>query len=118
MSHTSRFLLYLFAFPLAAPQQSQAANGNRAAIADQFNPGDGPALLSPDWAERTNARTQFFGPVPLAKAFGNTAPSAQQQPGALSGKIVFMNSGHGWTWDPAFSPPWRLQRGVGNEMNE
>ncbi len=26
-----------------------------------------------------------------------------------------MNSGHGWTFDPTY---WRLQRGVGNEMNE
>lgn len=48
----------------------------------------------------------------LFAAFG---ASAQQQQGALSGKIVFMNSGHGWTFDPTY---WRLQRGVGNEMNE
>ncbi len=48
----------------------------------------------------------------LFAAFG---ASAQQPAGALSGKIVFMNSGHGWTFDPDY---WRLQRGVGNEMNE
>jgi hypothetical protein len=48
----------------------------------------------------------------LFAAFG---PSAQQPAGVLSGKIVFMNSGHGWTFDPTY---WRLQRGVGNEMNE
>ncbi|MGC3958722.1 MAG: hypothetical protein QM813_12515 [Verrucomicrobiota bacterium] len=48
----------------------------------------------------------------LFAAFG---ASAQQPQGALSGKIVFMNSGHGWTFDPTY---WRLQRGVGNEMNE
>ncbi len=48
----------------------------------------------------------------LFAAFG---ASAQQQQGVLSGKIVFMNSGHGWTFDPTY---WRLQRGVGNEMNE
>lgn len=47
--------------------------------------------------------------------FGAFGASAQQQFGALSGKIVFMNSGHGWTFDPTY---WRLQRGVGNEMNE
>jgi hypothetical protein len=29
-----------------------------------------------------------------------------------------MNSGHGWTHDTDFTPPWRLQRGVGNLMNE
>ena len=48
----------------------------------------------------------------LFAAFG---ASAQPPVGALSGKIVFMNSGHGWTFDPDY---WRLQRGVGNEMNE
>jgi hypothetical protein len=48
----------------------------------------------------------------LFAAFG---ASAQQQQGVLSGKIVYMNSGHGWTFDPTY---WRLQRGVGNEMNE
>jgi len=48
----------------------------------------------------------------LFAAFGS---SVQQQQGALSGKIVFMNSGHGWTFDPTY---WRLQRGVLNEMNE
>lgn len=48
----------------------------------------------------------------LFAAFGS---SAQQRSGALSGKIVYMNSGHGWTFDPTY---WRLQRGVGNEMNE
>src|SRR5690242_6839267 len=47
--------------------------------------------------------------------FGGFGSSMQQQQGALSGKIVFMNSGHGWTFDPTY---WRLQRGVLNEMNE
>lgn len=47
--------------------------------------------------------------------FGAFGSSLQPQGGALSGKIVFMNSGHGWTFDPTY---WRLQRGVGNEMNE
>ena len=85
----------------------------------------GPALqtiVSPDWAELPGGEAHFFGDVPAADAFGNTAPSAQQQPGALSGKIVFMNSGHGWTFETNVVPPalpyWRLQRGVGNLMNE
>lgn len=47
--------------------------------------------------------------------FGAYASSVQQRQGALSGKIVYMNSGHGWTFDPTY---WRLQRGVGNDMNE
>jgi hypothetical protein len=51
----------------------------------------------------------------VAAAFAAFGPSPQQRQGALSGKIVYMNSGHGWTFDPTY---WRLQRGVGNEMNE
>jgi len=50
-----------------------------------------------------------------AALFAGFGSSVQQQQGALSGKIVYMNSGHGWTFDPTY---WRLQRGVGNEMNE
>ena len=50
-----------------------------------------------------------------ASLFAGFGPSVQQQQGVLSGKIVYMNSGHGWTFDPTY---WRLQRGVGNEMNE
>ena len=87
--------------------------------ADRINLNDGPAIQSPDGAESKNAPTHFFGPVaPTTQAFGSTAPSAQQQRGALSGKIVYMNSGHGWTWDVDFNPPWRLQRGTLESMNE
>jgi hypothetical protein len=67
----------------------------------------------------------YVPPAPKASLLGGTSgeaalfasfgSSAQQRQGALSGKIVFMNSGHGWTFDPTY---WRLQRGVGNEMNE
>ena len=48
-------------------------------------------------------------------SFGVFAPAAQQPVGALSGRIVFMNSGHGWTFDPTY---WRLQRPTLLEMNE
>jgi hypothetical protein len=51
----------------------------------------------------------------MPKAFGPIAPAARQPSGALSGRIVFMNCGHGWTYDP---DRWRLQRGTLNEMNE
>lgn len=85
---------------------------------DRINLDDAPVALSPDWGEPKDAAVQFFGPPPVAQAIANTAPSAQQQRGALSGRIVYMNSGHGWTHDPDFSPPWRLQRGVGHLMNE
>jgi len=71
-------------------------------------------IWSPDdWKEIPGA-THIFPPVGVA-GFGTFAPSAQQQNGILSGRIVFMNSGHGWTW---FGSAWDLQRGVGNEMNE
>ncbi len=54
-------------------------------------------------------------PPAEAALFGAYASSVQQHQGALSGRIVYMNSGHGWTYDPNY---WRLQRGVGNDMNE
>ena len=73
-----------------------------------------PAIYTPDASEG------FVPPPPKSglvesSIFGAFGASAQQPQGALSGKIVFMNSGHGWTFDPTY---WRLQRGVGNEMNE
>ena len=59
---------------------------------------------------------------PAEAARGVVAPAAHQATGALSGRIVFMNSGHGWTsrnptnGDPAY---WDLQRGIAlNSMNE
>jgi hypothetical protein len=51
----------------------------------------------------------------IAAAFAAFGPSPQQRQGALSGKIIFMNSGHGWTWTGS---SWQLQRPVINEMNE
>ncbi len=48
----------------------------------------------------------------LFAAFGS---STQQRQGVLSGKIVFMNSGHGWTW---FGSAWDLQRPELLDMNE
>src|SRR5204863_6493223 len=80
-----------------------------------FNAADRAAPQSPDFTE-TPAPGKSFGVAPMS--FGNTASSGQQQRGALSGKIVFMNSGHGWTWDSTVTPPWRLQRPVLNSMNE
>ena len=84
----------------------------------RFNPQDVPTPQSPDWTEPSGAPSHSFGPAQTQSLFANTAPSAQQQRGALSDKIVYMNSGHGWTHDTNYSPPWRLQRGTGNLMNE
>lgn len=71
-------------------------------------------ILSPDWVEPlppADATTSVSQP----RASGVIAPSTQPVAGALSGRIVFMNSGHGWTWN---SSSWGLQRPVLQEMNE
>lgn len=51
---------------------------------------------------------------PLA---GSLQPAPGQPAGALTGRLVFMSAGHGWTFDNA-SKTWVTQRGVGNEMVE
>lgn len=74
-----------------------------------------PAVLSPDFAEE--------GPPPasgepprVAHGFGPVAPAARQPAGVLSGRIVFMNGGHGWVYAPDY---WRLQRPAPlHDMNE
>lgn len=71
------------------------------------------AALSPDWEEPVPAPVS---PEPPGHAFAAVAPAARQPQGALSGRIVYMNGGHGWTYDASF--PWRLQRGTLWEMNE
>jgi hypothetical protein len=85
---------------------------------DRISPDDDlSGVWSPDdWQETSDGTTA--PPSVSAAALSGFAPSSQQRVGALSGKVVFMNSGHGWTWDSGFSPPWRLQRGIGNSMNE
>ena len=70
---------------------------------------------SPDWSEPPSAETINQFPM-LTAANGPVTPAAHQPAGALSGRIVFMNCGHGWTFDPS---SWRLQRPVAlNAMNE
>ncbi len=72
-----------------------------------------PLYQSADWAE----------PVPIApspervtRGFGPVAPAARQPQGALSGRIVYMNAGHGWVYAPDY---WRLQRPAPlHDMNE
>ena len=70
-----------------------------------------PTDLSPDWTEGIRPPEG----APLPPAFGPIAPAARQPAGALSGRIVFMNGGHGWTFAPDY---WRLQRGNLEQMNE
>lgn len=122
MSHTRRFLRFLFAaaLSLAATHHSEATSpaAPLSDLEDRLAPDhpDMRTIVSPDWAELVPPSDVAQETRP--KSFAVITPSAQQPQGVLSGKIVFMNSGHGWTHDPAFSPPWRLQRGVGNQMNE
>ena len=72
---------------------------------------DPPVEWSPDWAEPWPAGSS----PPLRGPKAPMVPAGRQPQGVLSGKIVFLNGGHGWTWDPNY---WRLQRGISNEMNE
>jgi hypothetical protein len=122
MSHTRRFfrLLFAAALSLSATHQSEATSpaAPLSDLEDRLAPDypDMRTIVSPDWAELVPPSNVAQETPP--KSFAVITPSAQQPQGVLSGKIVFMNSGHGWTHDPAFSPPWRLQRGVGNVMNE
>ncbi len=100
----------VFAVPALLSAQSSCSHEDRLAPEEP----DLQAILTPDFAEAKGAPAKFYGaPSPLS--FGVLASSVQQRQGVLSGKIVFMNSGHGWTFDPTY---WRLQRGVGNSMNE
>jgi hypothetical protein len=104
---------------LAVPFACALAVGGtqESGLADRLAP-DHPDLrtvLSSDWSESAGTPVYYFPSPHEPKAFANTATSAQQQRGVLSGKLVFMNSGHGWIFEPA---RWRLQRGVGNLMNE
>ena len=71
---------------------------------------------TPEWNEPAPAKSpQQFPPV--SPAFGPVVPSAHQPVGALSGRVVFMNSGHGWTWST--NNFWYLQRPAAlNSMNE
>ncbi len=74
-----------------------------------------PTEHTPDWQETPAAAPSVQAPEPPAKAFGAVSTSLNQPLGALTGKIVYMNCGHGWIWAPDY---WRLQRPVVNEMNE
>ncbi len=71
---------------------------------------------SPEWTEPAPATAS----QPLAtvrSAFSPVVPAAHQPAGALSGRVVFMNSGHGWTWNT--NGFWYLQRPTAlNSMNE
>jgi fibronectin type III domain protein len=71
---------------------------------ETFPDGTRPAMV----ADGTRAKTQLAGPI---------APASGQPAGALSGRIVFMSAGHGWTYDNA-NNAWYTQRAETNEMIE
>ncbi len=74
------------------------------------------SAATPDWREPVDEKIAPAAPV-LAAAGSPITPSAHQPVGALSGRVVFMNSGHGWTWNT--SGFWYLQRPTAlNAMNE
>jgi hypothetical protein len=78
------------------------------------------ATLTPSGVETFSASAvQQFPPV-VSPKFSPVVPAAHQPAGALSGRGVFMNSGHGWTFETnATTPYWRLQRPAAlNSMNE
>lgn len=76
------------------------------------------------WRSALTSDASEFAPVRAAPAAPVAAspvvPSARQPSGALSGRIVFMNSGHGWIWRTNVTPNrWDLQRPTAlNSMNE
>lgn len=109
-----RHLTVLSALVLAATPNLVSADAEHENRVVPVTAAELAAAKTPDVSEGYIPAAPKSGMVEssLFAAFG---ASAQQQPGVLSGKIVFMNSGHGWTFDPTY---WRLQRGVGNEMNE
>jgi hypothetical protein len=77
------------------------------------------AWRSPEWSEPgTPAGAEISAASTAARS--PMVPSAQPRGGALAGRIVFMNSGHGWIFETNTTTPyWRLQRPNGlNSMNE
>ena len=100
----------LFACGWAARAQEESAD-SAASESTEWRSG-----LTPDFAETFSTKSVHQFPAAVTPKFSPIASSARQPSGALSGRIVFMNSGHGWTFDPA---SWRLQRGTAvNSMNE
>ncbi len=78
---------------------------------------DSPWQQTPDTPDHPGPPVNY-GTLRQPRGFGSTTPSQRQPTGALSGRIVFTNGGHGWTADPAATNGWRLQRGLVNGINE
>jgi hypothetical protein len=111
------FFLIRRLFSIISRRRSRIAVGLSASWADEEErlvdeSLDPPTVFSPDFVETPHPVEKS---APVQQAFGPVAPSTRQPTGALSGRIVFTNGGHGWTFDPDH---WRLQRPVLQQMNE
>ena len=111
-----RFLLLsvLVAAALFSPKSLRADSGaEHDTRANAFRPSADFFETLPD-GTRPVAAAGTGSPTPLA---GPIAPASGQPAGALSGRIVFMSAGHGWTFNNA-NNAWTTQRAESNEMIE
>ncbi|MBX7245448.1 MAG: hypothetical protein K1X53_08110 [Candidatus Sumerlaeaceae bacterium] len=87
---------------------------------DEFDPtpiGQPPSAPADQFAEPTPSPNDIIHfPRPPKPAAIGIAPAARQPAGALSGRIVYMSGGHGYTADS--SGVWYTQRGNGQSMVE
>lgn len=115
-----RGLARLFVISLALSALPSPAQDNVEAQIDPNDAANWRGTGASDWHEPSAAGpTHEFPPVVAAR--GIVGPAAHQTTGALSGRIVYMNSGHGWTSrNPTNGTAyWDLQRSIAlNSMNE
>lgn len=106
--HASLSALLAAASLLLPPPPTHACDACQSRLVDPLS--EPPPRFTPDFAESSPVAPS---PVPRQPK-GPATPATRQPSGALSGRIVFTNAGHGWTW----TTNWRLQRGITQEMNE
>jgi hypothetical protein len=85
----------VFLFSLGVAGALVTADGHEDLLIDES--AKAPSVRSPDWAETKVPPPSF---PPRLQTFGPIVPAARQPVGALTGRIIFMNGGHGWTFDP------------------
>ncbi|MEP6663610.1 MAG: N-acetylmuramoyl-L-alanine amidase, partial [Verrucomicrobiota bacterium] len=104
-------LIGIFGFFSRAAAQEGTPEWLYENVAPTPQPPDGREPVIPEnFAKSSGVTSSLAGPI---------TPSATQPVGSLTGRIVFMSCGHGWTYGTAGGGQfWRLQRGVGNLMNE
>ncbi len=88
-------------------------------IGGPVQPGWEETATAKDVKEDPNAPTVEYGPAP--EGVGPARNVRQQPSGALSGKVVYMGAGHGWTYDDenvGTGNAWYTQRGNNNDIVE